>query len=327
MPRLRRTSPPSSTVSPAHVRHCAGLRSALGAGALCAIQGLFSVSAWALDVRALWDFSDPARSEATFREHLKSARGDDALSLQTQIARSFGLRSRFDEANALLNQIEPRLAAAGPEPKVRYLLERGRTLRSSKQGTLARPLFVQAVDLAIAAKLDELAVDAMHMVALVETLPDAQIQWNRRALALALASNEPNARNWDATLANNIGMTLHDQRRYTEALASFQTALAARERIGQAARIREARWMIAWTLRFLKRHDEALTILLRLEAEAADEPDGFVFEELGENLLVLGRIDESQRHFAKAWDLLSRDQSLDRPEPARLERMRLLGGR
>lgn len=186
--------------------------------------GLSPSGASALDVRPLWNFADPARSEANFRARLESATGDDVLSLQTQIARSLGLRSRFNEAHALLDQLEPRLASAGPEPRVRYLLERGRTLRSSHRSEPARPLFMQAVDLALAAKLDELSVDAMHMVALVETEADAQLRWNQRALEFAQESNDANAHDWDASLATNIGMTLHEQGRYKAALASFNRA-------------------------------------------------------------------------------------------------------
>ena len=291
-----------------------------------ALQGLSCPAVWALDIRALWDFSDPARSEATFREHLRTAGGDLALSLQTQIARSLGLRSRLDEAHALLDLVEIGLPEAGPEPRVRYLLERGRTLRAAKQGGSARPLFLDAVNLASRAGLDELGVDAMHMVALVEPNPEGQMHWNRAALALAQASKEPYARNWDASLANNIGMTLLEQGHYQASLQSFRTALAARERMGDPGRIREAQWMVAWTLRFLKRHDEALVILRRLQAETAEAPDGYVFEELGENLLILGAAAEARPHFERAWELLSKDPTPFRADQTRLERLRRLGG-
>jgi len=278
------------------------------------------------DIKSLWDFDDPARSEAVFRERLATARGDDALSLQTQVARSHGLRGRFDEAHALLDRIEPQLAGAGAEPRVRHLLERGRTWRSAKQRDRARPLFLQAVELALAAKLDELAVDAMHMAALVEPDEAAQMRWNERALALALASDDPNARSWDASLAHNIGMTQHSAGRYDEALASFRTALAARERLGQADRARVGRWMIAWTLRFLKRHDEALAMQQALAAEfaALGRPDGFVFEEMGENLRALGRPDEAKLWFGRAAETLATLGPLERPDDEHLARLRAL---
>jgi tetratricopeptide (TPR) repeat protein len=304
------------------------LKPRLSFGAACAATlFLLSTEASAMDVSPYWNFSDPAASEAALRKALATvANSDDELSLETQIARTYGLRSRFDAAHALLDRIEPRLASAGAEPRVRYLLERGRTLRSSKAPERARPLFVEAADRARTAGLDALEVDALHMIALVEPGPAEQLQWSRKALAVAAASSEPAARNWDASLANNIGMSLHDAGRYDEALASFETALAARERIGAATRVREARWMIAWALRSLRRHDDALAVLARLEAEyaAAGQPDGYVFEEIGENLLAQKKDEAARPYFAKAWALLSADTSLDRPSDERLARLQRL---
>lgn len=276
-----------------------------------------------MDIKGLWNFADPAASEAVFRERLASASSDDALSLQTQIARSLGLRSRFDEAHAVLDRVEPRLAAAGAEPRVRYLLERGRTFRSSRQVDRARPLFTQAVEGAAAAGLDELSVDAMHMVALVEPTAAEQMHWNLRALALAESSIDANARSWKASLANNIGMTLRDEGKFDQALLRFRSAVDAREPMGNAANTRAAHWMVAWTLRSLKRHDEALGILRRLEREAAaaNEPDGFVFEELAENLLAIGQAAQARPYFAKAHAALSADSSPDRVDDARLARL------
>jgi len=276
-----------------------------------------------MDIKSLWNFSDPAASEAVFRAQLAASRGDDALSLQTQIARSYGLRKRFDDAHTLLDDIAAQVDQAGPEPRVRHLLERGRTFRSAGQVPRARPLFMRAVELAETARLDDLAVDAMHMVALVEPASAEQLRWNQRALALAQASKDANARSWEATLANNIGMTLHRERRYAEALASFESALAARERMGKAGGIRVAHWMIAWTLRALKRHDEALAILHRLERELDEikQTDGYVFEEIGENLLAQGRTAQAKPYFARAHAALSADTSLGRPDDKHLARL------
>lgn len=262
-----------------------------------------------MNIRSLWDFDDPATSEAVFRRLLAEAQGDDALSLRTQIARTHSLRRQFAQAHAELDALLPALDGAGPEPRVRHLLERGRTLRSAGERQQARPLFAQAVELARAARLDELAVDAMHMVALVEPDTADQLAWNDRALALALASDEPNARAWEGSLANNIGMSLHGAGRFDEALASFRQALAARERDGKPVQLRIAHWMVAWTLRALRRHEAALAIQLRLEREWAEAGavDGWVFAELGENLLALGREAEAGSWFGRAIDALGDD--------------------
>ena len=75
---------------------------------------------------------------------------------------------RFDERAA--DQIAASLAAiAGLKPRVRYLLERGRTWRSSKAPERARPLFVEAwAARAHAAHPDALEIDAMRAIAPVE---------------------------------------------------------------------------------------------------------------------------------------------------------------
>ena len=59
---------------------------------------------------------------------------------------------------------------------------------------------------------------------------------------------------------------------------------------------------------------------------AAGEQDGYVEEELGECLLALGRESQARPHFAAAYGLLRSDIWLARDEPARLARLRDLGG-
>jgi len=276
-----------------------------------------------LDIPALWDFADPARSEAVFRERLAHEQGDAALSLRTQIARTYSLRGRYAEAHALLDAVDAELPGAGPEPKVRALLERGRTWRSSGQPERALPLFRQALTPAARAGLEFLAIDAMHMIALAEPGLEAQLDWNRRALAGARVALDPRARDWDASLEHNIGMSLHEAGRHEEALVHLRAALVARERIGNAVRTQEARWAVAWGLRALRRHDEALAMLLPLEREqaAAGTPDGFVAEEIAENLLATGAAERARPYFARAHALLVDADPSERPDPQRLARM------
>jgi tetratricopeptide (TPR) repeat protein len=258
-----------------------------------------------------------------FREHLAKSGGDAALVLQTQIARSLGLRRSFGAGHALLDEVEAALPGAGAEPRVRTLLERGRLWRSAGEPQRARPLFEQAVEQADAARLPELAIDALHMVALVEPETTAQIEINQRALDRARSSTDPRARRWEASLANNIGMSLMDAGRHAEALQSFRSALAARERQGARPDIRVARWMVAWALRHLGRHDEALEMLHTLEREhaAAGSTDPYVFEEIGENLLARGQAAQARPWFARAHAALVQDAAAGAPDAARLARL------
>jgi tetratricopeptide (TPR) repeat protein len=251
----------------------------------CGAMFTWGGMAMAIDLDAMWDFDQPARSEERFRAALAQVQGDDALVLRTQLARTFSLRGRFDEAHRELDALEPLLAAAGPEPRVRALLERGRTLRSAGQPAQARPLFQRAFDAARAASsagLAGLAADALHMLALVEPTPEAQQAGHRKVVDYARAATDPKARYWEGPALNNLGVALNDAGRHDEALAVLREALAVRERAGRPGDVRVARWMVAHTLRRLRRTDEALAMQLDLEAQfrAAGETDPYVFEEL-----------------------------------------------
>jgi len=87
----------------------------------------------------MWDFADPAKSEQRFRDALATASGDWRLELQTQMARTCSLRERYADAHRLPDGIEPQLAGAGLKPRLRYLLERGRTFHSAGDKAAARP--------------------------------------------------------------------------------------------------------------------------------------------------------------------------------------------
>jgi tetratricopeptide (TPR) repeat protein len=124
------------------------------------------------------------------------------------------------------------------------------------------------------------------MIALVAPAEDQQ-RLTEEALAVARASTAQAARDWDASLLNNLGMAHTDAGDWPAALAAFEEALAARERIGDAALTRVARWMVGWALRNLGRTEEALAVqtALKAELEAVGEEDPYVDEELR---LILG---------------------------------------
>ena len=74
-------------------------------------------NAIAIDVTPLWDFSKPELSEQRFRAALETAEFVDALILQTQIARTHGLRKDFAKAQAVLAAIEPQTKTVGHEAR------------------------------------------------------------------------------------------------------------------------------------------------------------------------------------------------------------------
>jgi len=229
------------------------------------------------DPSTLWNFDDPAGSEQRFRTAAETAEGTDRLVLMTQVARALGLQQKYDEGHALLDQ----LAVDDVAVATRASLERGRLLRSAGAPDQARPHFEAAAATARASGMEALHVDALHMVALVAP-PDEALEAHHTALSWARASEDPTARDWDASLLNNIGMHHADAEDWGAALAAFEDALTARERIGDAARTRVAKWMVGWALRNLGHTEAALRIQneLKAELEAAGQEDPYVDEEL-----------------------------------------------
>lgn len=286
------------------------------------------------DFDALWNYDQPAETEQAFLAILGQTAEEESsayrLELLTQIARAQGLQRRFDTAHATLDRaqaaLDDRPAGEMKTPRVRYLLERGRVFNSAGEPGRARPLFLAAWRQATATGQDGYAVDAAHMLGIVEPA-EQSLEWNRKALALAESSADPRARRWRGSLYNNMGWTHHAAGQYEQALAMFESALGAWEADGQTGRIPSARWAIARALRSLGRTEEALArqrVLLE-EGKRAGASDGFVSEEIGECLLALGREQEARPHFARAWALLSQDVWLAESEPSRLARLRALG--
>jgi tetratricopeptide (TPR) repeat protein len=201
------------------------------------------------------------------------------------------LRKDFDTARMQLHELEPAVRTAGPEAQARYWLEMGRSYASHRHSpesqTLetrerARAAFGKALEIAKRAKLDAVTVDILHMFVFVDTAPADQLRWNLQALSVVQASTDPEARRWEASIRSNTGEALVELGRYDEALMHFRKTLVLREQGTNAAQTRDAHWHIAHILRLQNHIDEALAIQLRLEreAEAAQQPRIYIFEEI-----------------------------------------------
>lgn len=277
----------------------------------------------------LWDYDNPASTETKFRELLPAAQHSKNPSyyvqLLTQLARAEGLQRKFEDAHHTLNKAESLLDRADDRARIRYLLERGRVFNSSTHLAKARPLFLQAWELANSVHEDFYAIDAAHMMAIVEPQTN-KIEWNLKALELADSSSETRVRRWRGSLYNNIGWDYFESKEYDKALEAFKKALQAREEADQIPEIRVARWCIAKTLRELERVNEAIEIqkALLAEYEISGQKDGYVYEEMAECLTALGRQEEAKNYFAKAYAELAKDIWLKEKEPNRLKRLREL---
>jgi tetratricopeptide (TPR) repeat protein len=277
------------------------------------------------DFNDLWDYSDPAGTEARFRELLPAAetgRGASYhLQLLTQIGRTLGLQKKFDEGHALLDEVAAAMTG-GDLVEVRYLLERGRLFNSSKRPERAMPLFERAAELGQAIGADFYIVDALHMLGIAAPAGE-RLAWNREAIAYAEGAAGERARGWLGSLYNNTGWALFDEERYDEALALFEKALSFREEQGKERETQIARWCVARTLRALGRPGEGLAI--QRELEAAGVADGFTEEEIAECLYALGETEAARPYFRKAYELLARiDWAAE--DTARMERLKSLAG-
>ncbi|MET4704306.1 hypothetical protein [Frigoribacterium sp. UYMn621] len=169
----------------------------------------------------LWLFDDPAQSESRFRVELEQGGPwDDTerAELTTQLARAIGLEGRFDEAAALLIELDD----AAPVVGVRVLLESGRLMNSSGHPDAAAGLFRQAASIAHRADLGFLRVDALHMLAIVD--PDGAEDWTALAASLAEESPDPRTRRWLVSLHSNLGWYRLEAGDPSAALESFTEA-------------------------------------------------------------------------------------------------------
>lgn len=284
------------------------------------------------DFDALWDYEDPAGSEARFQELLPAARtGSDlsyTLQLITQIARAQGLQRKFEEAVATLDSVEERISEDLVVANVRYLLEYGRVMNSAGDPARAKPYFLDAYEIASANNEDYYAIDAIHMLQIVDP-PEEQLKWAGMAMEMAEITTDERARTWLGPLYNNTGWTYFDLKQFDKALELFEKSLAYRISIDDERGIFIARWTIARTYREVSRIDEALAMQQALEKEMEEkkiDPDGYVYEEIAECLLILMRKDEAAPYFARAYTILSRDPWFVANEQTRLERLKTLGG-
>jgi tetratricopeptide (TPR) repeat protein len=275
-----------------------------------------------------WNYGKPAESEQRFRAELANWPADDPRSLVvlTQIARTQGLRRQFAEAHATLDGVQKVLDGLPSHVRVRYLLERGRTLNSSGARAKAVPLFAEALALAQCNGDAFYAVDAAHMLGIAA--PQAErLDWDLRALAMAEQASDPRARRWIASLLNNIGYAYQERGDFATAIVYYRKALVAFEARGDPGRVRVAHWMVARAQRSLGQLDEAERTqrMLLADLDKLGETDGYVYEELAEIALARGDAKGAQPWATKAHAALKDDPSLAANEPARLARLAAIG--
>lgn len=284
----------------------------------------------------LWDYNNPAETEARFRsllsEYPESKDKGAYLQLLTQLARTYSLRRLFTEAHDLLNEVKEKLGINSGVEHIRYHLERGRTFNSSGKKDEAKAEFEIAKQLAVELKEDFYAIDAIHMLAIVAP-PLESIELNKEGVLKAEQSTQERAKDWLGSLYNNLGWGYFDLGQYELALSIFLRALkwrqdmAARQGKETTPAVFIAKWTVARTLRALNRLDDAIKVQLGLMEEMVkgEAADGYVYEELGELYLLKGE-EIHKMYFQFAYNELSKDSWFSANETARLNRMKELAG-
>jgi len=302
----------------------------MGRICLCVLLAGVAMAEELPDFNKLWNFQDPAETEKKFRELLPRAQEsgnlDYHLQLLTQIARTLGLQARFEDAHKVLDEVEKKLTEETGTARIRYLLERGRAFNSAKQQDKARVLFLEAWEFGCKHDEEYYAVDAAHMMALVEP-PAKKRAWSLSAMELAEKSKDKRAKLWLGTLYNNIGWDFHDQKEYGKALEAHEKCWEwYKQHAPQGGGARRAKWSVAKQLRYLGKVDQALKMQRELHDvyEKAGKPDGFVYEELAECLLLQGKPDEATPWFRKAYAELQKMKWIAEEHPERLARLKRL---
>ncbi len=282
---------------------------------------------------SMWDFSDPAATEAKFRELLPRAEasGDQLyqIELLTQIARTEGLQGKFTEAHRTLDRVASMLASGDEQAltkgRLRYLLERGRAYNSGGNPEEALKMFLDAWELGQTSGFDNLTIDAAHMLGIV-TRDQESLDWNLKALKLAENTLDEKAANWKGALYNNIGWTYLEMHEPARALELWQKGVDFREQNNHGEQSRMiAHWTVARGLRELGRYDEALDKLQYIADNFSHyAEDGFWHEERGEDLLAMGKFEEAKAALESAIPLLEAMGWVADSYPGRIERLRAI---
>ncbi len=178
----------------------------------------------------LWDFDDPATTEARLRIELEQGGPYDEVEraeLRTQLARAIGLQGRYDEAAEMLIEVQSEDA---PAVIARVLLESGRILNSAGKPDDATPLFLRTAEIAEQARLTFLQIDALHMLARAK--PSNAEHWTGLAVDLAEASPDARTQRWLIPLHSDLGWSHFETGEFDAALGEFTEAARWADLVG-----------------------------------------------------------------------------------------------
>ncbi|KAJ7497743.1 hypothetical protein FB451DRAFT_242182 [Mycena latifolia] len=236
----------------------------------------------------LWEEQDvpTALFEALLTEKTSALSPSERAEALTQLARCQGLSSEFEAAHATLDAIPAADRPPASTAQIRWLLEKGRVLRSSgkAQDPETKACFLAAYTEAKDAKDDFFKVDAAHMLAIIDPTgsPDDAAPgetWTTVALRLARASANLRTQIWAASVLHNSAWDAMDAGNPQAALALFTEARELRKRAFEEdpsaknkKTYRISRWSIARALRECGENQAAYDLQTELWKEGETGP-------------------------------------------------------
>ena len=246
---------------------------------------------------ALWDFDHPAESEARFRAEVARhpPRSREALEATTQVARAQGLQRKFDRRRRdARRRVSARSTAQPVRVRVRYLLERGRArqfepaprtrrwrwfeqaLAASANDTLPGPRTTASMRCTCSA----IAAPPERATRLVS---QGALPRRRRPMTNARAAG---ARRCCTTSAGRCTTAAMTQRRSTTGARRLPRVKRRATCLAPASRAGPSRADCARSARSTR--PRRCSARSPTSSQAANAPDGYVFEELAEIAVARG---------------------------------------
>lgn len=200
----------------------------------------------------------------------------------------------------ILAEVENRASDSDPMGWSRYLSVRGRYEWKSDQLTTAALTFEQLFDYCEINSLWGRAVDAANMISIVSDDPQVQIEWGRRGIKMAEASD---TESWLGPLWNNLAGVYYNLKQLDSSLECYQKAREYHWRhSGEMGKL-FADYHVGMTYRHLGQNEKAkewlrpvLAWAERIEAHSA----------IGQALEELGEIDIAEGNKTEGLKLLKR---------------------
>lgn len=288
------------------------------------------------DLDLCWFSQGPSTLETIFQsrlaelEDLEDSNPASRAELLTQIARAEAIQGKISEAKVTLEVASKTLSEmvliAPVTTRIRLLLEEGRLLILQKTPSQARTRFATAWTLAVNAREDFFVIDIARMMAEIEPMK-LQEEWIRKAIETAEGTHQEKARFWLGHLYADLGWRLFDLRQFEASLKAHECSRENYQNLSLKADALRAKWSVARLLRQLGRVLEALELneALLLEVSSGAPLYGRLCEETAECLWALDQRELARRHFANAYEELSRSTWIADRHPLRMKRLKDLG--